>query len=141
MKLILNKSIISTEILRKREIERKMASLVVSLLKIRKEFRVFVHTKNIHQQPHIWFEWYLCTYCVVYIFCVVYTKSIHFKFQAAFSLNFVQVLYSIHIVVLCGNLMYMFCAFIILQNFDLCNLCIQNIYKLSVWYNFCIHFV
>ena len=35
--------------------------------------------------------------------------------------------------------MYIFCTFIIIQNFDLHDLCIQNIYKLSVLYNFCIH--
>ena len=44
---------ISPKILRKREIERKMTSLFALLLKICKHFRVFVHTKNIHQQPYI----------------------------------------------------------------------------------------
>ena len=56
---------------------------------------------------------------------------IYKKVSIVFSLNFVQVLYSL----------YIFCTFIIIQNFDLCNLCIQNIYKVCVLYNFCIHFV
>ena len=50
--------------------------------------------------------------------CVcVYTKNIYFKFQAVFSLNcmcasFASFLY------ICRNLIYIFCIFIIKQNFD-----------------------
>ena len=82
-----------------------------------------------------------------YRFCIAYTmfvctKNILFNFQAVFSLNFVQVLYSLYIFLyICRNLMYIFCTFIIIQNFDLCNLCIKNIYKFSVLHSFCIHFV
>ena len=37
--------------------------------------------------------------------------------------------------------MYIFCTFIIIQNFDFSNFCIENIYKFSALYNFCIHIV
>ena len=41
----------------------------------------------------------------------------------------------------CRNLMYISCTFIIIKSFDLYNLCIQNMYKFNVLYNFGIHFV
>ena len=73
----------------------------------------------------------------------VYTKNIYFKFQAVFSLNcmcasFAPFLY------ICRNLIYIFCIFIInkiLIILKFWDLCIQNIYKFSVLYNFCVHFV
>ena len=68
---------------------------------------------------------------VLYSLYFVCTKNIHFKFQVIFSLNFLQVLYSL----------YIFCAFIIIQNFDLYNFYMQNIYKVSVLYKYCIHFI
>ena len=75
---------------------------------------------------------------ILYSLCIlfVHTKSINFKFQAV--LSFVQF---VHFLYIYRNLMYIFCTFIIIQNFDLYNLCIQNIYKFSVSCNFCIDFV
>ena len=79
----------------------------------------------------------------LYRFCIVCTlfactKNIHFKFQVVFILNISPVFYILYMY---RKLMYIFCAIIIKQYFDLYNLCIQNIYKLSFLYNFCIHFV
>ena len=47
----------------------------------------------------------------------------------------------VHYLYICRNVMQLFCTFIIIQSFYLYNHCIQNIYKFSVLYNVCIHYV
>ena len=67
-----------------------------------------------------------------------YTFQIASRFWSKLCTCFVQF---VHFFYICRNVMFIFCTFIIIQNFDLYNLCIQNIYKFSVLYNFCIRFV
>ena len=66
-------------------------------------------------------------------------KSIPFRIQAVFNLNFVQVLYNLFI--FCTYLGMWFTFFLHSLSYDLHNLCIQNRYKVSILYTFCIAFV
>ena len=83
----------------------------------------------------------------LYRFCIVCTLFICTKnhlfqvsscFQSELGTSFVRF---VHFLSLCSSLMYIFCTFIIIQNFDLNNLCIPNIYKVSVLYRFCTNFL
>ena len=77
---------------------------------------------------------------IVYFFCM-YKKhlfQVSSCFQFGLCASFVQLT---HFSYICRSLIYIYCTFIIIKIFDLLNLCIQNMYKFSVLYNFCTHFV
>ena len=107
----------------------------------------------------------LCRFCIVCTLLVC-ARKIQRSFQLARCIGFVQFIHSlyvqknafqvsrcfqlelstsfaqfVHFLYIYRSLMYIFCTFIIKQNFDFHHLCIQNIYKGSVLYNFCLHFV
>ena len=97
-------------------------------------YYIIVCTKNM-QRP---FQLASCIGFAQSVHYLYVQKNMHLKFQVVFGLK----LYKFCTV--CTFFVYMqefdvhFCTFIIKENFDLYNLCIQNIYKLSVLYNFCI---
>ena len=109
----------------------------------------------------------LCKFCIV---CTLFvcTKNIQNPFQLARCISFVQFEQYLYVQKtyissfkpFLVQTLYKFCTFckffvymqkcdvaflyiphIIIQNFDLYNFCIQNIYKFSALYNFCIHYV
>ena len=76
----------------------------------------------------------------LYIVCMYkkHTFQVSSCFQTELCTSFIQF---VHFIDTCRNLMCITCTFIIVQNFDLYNLCIQNIYKFIALYNFCMHFL
>ena len=75
---------------------------------------------------------------VVHFLYVQKTFQVSSCFQFGLCASFVQL---VHFLYICRSLIYIYCTFIIIKIFDLLNLCIQNMYKFSVLYNFCTHFV
>ena len=79
-----------------------------------------------------------CLNCIGFVLFVQKTFQVWSRFWSELCTSFVVCIFFLYI---CRNLMYISCTFIIIQSFDLYDLCIQNIYKFSVLYNFGIHFV
>ena len=69
-----------------------------------------------------------------------HTFQVSRRFWSKLCTSFVHFVQFLYYMQLCRNVM-MQRTFIIIQNFDLYDLCIQNVYKFSALYNFCIHYV
>ena len=95
---------------------------------------LFLCTKNIQRLFQV------AAWIVLVLYCLYkkQTFQVWSRFWSELCTSFVVCIFFLYI---CRNLMYISCTFIIIQSFDLYDLCIQNIYKFSVLYNFGIHFV
>ena len=83
---------------------------------------LFVCTENIQRL----FQLTICIGFVQFVHCRYkkHTFQVSSRFQFKLWTSFVH---SVHFLYICRNVMYIFCTFIIIQSFDLYNLCIQNI--------------
>ena len=91
------------------------------------------HTKTVSVS-----QLYLQVLYSLYIICMYkkHTFQVSSCFQSELCTSFVQF---VHCLYICSSLMYIFCTFIIIENFDLYSLCTQNIPVCEVV--FCIIFL